>query len=352
MTDVSNQLFLCYAWDDMACIKQLLPEIEHEIGAKISSDLHTRNFSDLDEAIKNRITEADIFIVFLSDAAKKSEFVRQCVAFASHINKNILPIYVNKTGLFGSKTPQEFKFRSEPYSYTNPKSKATFFAQLKAALGLNTEGGDSFGALVHIITDREVRIKRYGELIGYAQPGKDCQIRLVKGDHQLQIEDVHTPSSVTFLTVTIADYDSERFVNIRFNNIEQQSGKKISAWKSVIIIFLITGLLCCIVLYRNNHATSDVSPYQEEAEIEVTDKDQIEYGNLTPGSSSTILATEIMYEVDNEAAEAMNEPVIEEAISTPENNETDINTVYYEVEVQAEFPGGDRARRQWIRDHI
>ncbi len=30
----------------------------------------------------------------------------------------------------------------------------------------------------------------------------------------------------------------------------------------------------------------------------------------------------------------------------------DPNKVYYEVEVMAEFPGGDRARTQWLRDHI
>lgn len=30
----------------------------------------------------------------------------------------------------------------------------------------------------------------------------------------------------------------------------------------------------------------------------------------------------------------------------------DPNKVYYSVEVQAEFPGGDRARTQWLRDHI
>lgn len=30
----------------------------------------------------------------------------------------------------------------------------------------------------------------------------------------------------------------------------------------------------------------------------------------------------------------------------------DINKIYSAVEVQAEFPGGDRARRQWLRDNI
>ncbi len=33
-------------------------------------------------------------------------------------------------------------------------------------------------------------------------------------------------------------------------------------------------------------------------------------------------------------------------------NTIDPNMVYYSVEVQAEFPGGDRARRQWLHDNI
>lgn len=33
-------------------------------------------------------------------------------------------------------------------------------------------------------------------------------------------------------------------------------------------------------------------------------------------------------------------------------NTIDPNKVYYSVEVQAEFPGGDRARRQWLHDNI
>ncbi len=35
-----------------------------------------------------------------------------------------------------------------------------------------------------------------------------------------------------------------------------------------------------------------------------------------------------------------------------EKDVIDVNKIYYTVEVQAEFPGGDRARSQWLRDNI
>lgn len=48
--------------------------------------------------------------------------------------------------------------------------------------------------------------------------------------------------------------------------------------------------------------------------------------------------------------QSINEP--QPGTGNQRHNEIDPNKVYYSVEVQAEYHGGDRARLQWLRDNI
>lgn len=226
MRDESNKLFLCYTWEDLAQVKQLILETEHEIDTKISSDVQVSGMTELNDEISDRIADSELIIVFISDAAKKSDFVRQCVIRASHLNKNILPVEIEKQGLFGSKLPEEFKFRSKTYAFDDPKSKAAFFAQLKASLGIMVEGGDAFGALVHIVTDRDACIKRYGEDLGYARPDSDCRIRLAKGQHLLRIEDALDSTLFTQYTIEIEDNSAEQFLTIPLTQLLKEKKER------------------------------------------------------------------------------------------------------------------------------
>lgn len=222
MTDVSNRIFFCYAWEDLARIRQIIAETEHNLEAKISSDLGNDTTSDLNDSVNDRIAEADTFIVFISESSKKSDYVRQCVVRASNLNKNIVPIEIDKQGIFSSKSPQEFKFRSKTYNFNQPDSKAALFAQLKAAFGLSVEDGDSFGALIHIVTDRPVKILRYGKEIGAARPNEDGRVRLAKGVHQLRIEDAQDPALFINKNIEITDNDSEQFLELSMEQLLKQ----------------------------------------------------------------------------------------------------------------------------------
>ncbi|MDE5784899.1 MAG: toll/interleukin-1 receptor domain-containing protein [Duncaniella sp.] len=206
MHDVSNRLFLCYAWEDKARIQKLALEIEHEIQAKVSTSLFEDKASQADESVYQKIADAEIFIVFISDAAKKSDYVRTCVARASHLNKNILPVKISRHYLFFSpKLPKEFKFRSNTYSYYNKYSKSEFFTQLKAMLGIHVEGGDTIGAIVSIAADRDIVIKRDGKIIGFAKSRINCRIRLSKGTHSIQICDAKYPDCIISKSIEIHD---------------------------------------------------------------------------------------------------------------------------------------------------
>ncbi len=226
MNDVSNRLYLCYAWEDKARIQKLALEIEHELQAKISTGLLETNATEATDEIFSKIADSEIFIVFISDASKKSDYVRACVGRASNLNKNIIPIEIDKQGIFSTRNPDEFKFRSKTYSYTDEVSKAGFIAQLKASLGINVEDGDGFGALVHIVTDREARIKRYGTEIGYAMPDRDNRIRLAKGTHLLQLVDANDPKLSINYTIEIENNDAERVIEIPMQKLLREKQER------------------------------------------------------------------------------------------------------------------------------
>jgi len=218
MIDVSSKLFYCYAWEDIAKIKNILIELEDELKAKLSSELDTKYSSDLNDNTYKNIEDAEIFVVFISEASKKSDYAKACVTRALNLNKNILPIEIEKLSLFSS-MPDEFKFRSKPYSFVDKTSKSMLFAQLKASLGFNVESGDGFGALIHVVTDRDARVYRYGEDLGLAKSGEDHKIRLKKGTHLLEFVDTIDSTIKYSMSYDVQSNDNEQFLNVPLNKL-------------------------------------------------------------------------------------------------------------------------------------
>lgn len=214
MKDVSSKLFYCYAWEDTASVQRILKEMEAELRAKMSTGFEAKYTLDLDDATCGHIDDAEIFVVFISEAAKKSDYVKQCVTRAQHLNKNILPILIEKKSIFSSSMPDEFKFRAKPYSFADETLKSKLFAQLKATLGLNVESGDGFGALIHIVTDRDAKVYRYGEDLGLARAGEDHKIRLKKGSHLLDFVDVNDSTLRYSMEYEVESNDTEQFLNV------------------------------------------------------------------------------------------------------------------------------------------
>ena len=223
--DISNKLFLCYAWEDIARLQSIHKELEDELSSRISSGIDANSCANFDDATSKKIEDAEVFVVFISESAKKSDYVKACVTYALNLNKNILPIEIEKQSLFSS-TPEEFKFRSKPYSFVEKNSKAMLFAQLKASFGLNVESGDGFGSLVHVVTDRDANITRYGEQLGVAKANEDHRIRLKKGSHLLTFVDVEDSNLTFSLTYEVESNDSELFFEVPLGKLFLEKQQK------------------------------------------------------------------------------------------------------------------------------
>ena len=225
MKDISNKLFLCYAWEDIARLQNIQKELEDELSSKISSGIDVSNCTNFDDFTSKKIEDAEVFVVFISESAKKSDYVKACVAYALNLNKNILPIEIEKQSIFSS-NPEEFRFRSKPYSFIEKNSKAMLFAQLKASLGFNVESGDGFGSLIHVVTDRDANITRYGEQLGVAKASEDHRIRLKKGSHLLTFVDVEDSNLTYSLTYEVESNDSECFLEVPLGKLFKEKQQK------------------------------------------------------------------------------------------------------------------------------
>ena len=182
MKDFSDKIFLCYAWEDTAEVKRIVTDWENELDAQMASpDAFTiKNKFEADEKTLRQIEDASIFILFISNASKKTDYVKEFIVRAQNINKNILPVEIGKNYFpLGNSMPAEFSFRTKPYSYNDKDSRAKLLAQLKATLGINIENGDEFGSLVHIVTDMNAIVLRYGQRLETAKVNEDNKIRLI-----------------------------------------------------------------------------------------------------------------------------------------------------------------------------
>lgn len=210
MVNLSERVFLCFAWEDLAEVQSFVADMEHELDAK------TMPVSEIElnfEANEQKIDTAEVFVVFISTASKKTDYVKQCVVRAQHLNKNIIPIEIGKTSFLES-MPPEFKFRTKPYVYRNEESRAKLFAQLKASFGFNIEDGDEYGCVVHIVTDIDANIFRYGELLGTAKANEDYKIRLTKGAHLLDFVSLSDAGIRYSTSYKVENNDGEQFLSL------------------------------------------------------------------------------------------------------------------------------------------
>lgn len=221
MKSLFERLFFCYATEDRQDVLMVVRDLEHELGSKVLTAPQNAVHMEFSPDISHSIEDVDIVVVFLSEAARKSDYVRQCIKYANDINKTILPIDLGKMSKIGI-IPQEFKFRTNSYNYKNEDSRAQLFAHLKASLGIDFEGGDNYGAIIHVVIDEDSAIYRYGTKLGTARRGEDCIIRLTKGCHLLELVPLGRLNARCNYRYEVKGNDGEYYIKLSIPNLLKQ----------------------------------------------------------------------------------------------------------------------------------
>ena len=175
-----GKIFLCYALGDLPEVQRIVYDLEKELGIWIPLSAGAARYEGVCRAIEN----STVFMLFISDALKNADNLKEFITRANNTNKNILPIVINKRRF--SSIPSEFKLRVKPYDYNDRGDRMKVISQLRAVLGINVENGDEFGSLVYVESDMYANVYRNGEKLETLQVGKECKIRLGKGVHKLE----------------------------------------------------------------------------------------------------------------------------------------------------------------------
>lgn len=134
---------------------------------------------------------------------------------------------------------------------------------------------------------------------------------------------------------------------------ETESRKR--GWIYVAAVVAVLVALACFLILQRGYADSD-SGVEYVDSVPVAMEETAAETPVEEAAAEEVAAEAVAAEVPAEETPVAEAPVAEAPAAVPQSYATvgavDPERVYRSVDKEAEFPGGDRARRQWLRDNI
>lgn len=257
-----GKIFLCYALGDLPEVQRIVYDLEKELGIWIPLSAGAARY----EGVCRVIEDATVFMLFISDALKNADYLKELIARANNTNKNILPIVINKRRF--SSIPSEFMLRVKPYDYNDRDDRMKVISQLRAVLGINVENGDEFGSLVYVESDMYANVYRNGEKLETLQLGKECKIRLGKGVHKLEFVAVGNSELRSRVSYEVKSDDGVQRLFVSLHEVYVRNEKKKTVrtvreavFKSFLIFAanLAVALLCFWYCYAQDYEYQELT---------------------------------------------------------------------------------------------
>ena len=186
----------------------LKPELEKRgFQDRVFLDFDELKDGKFDKRIMDAIDSAPIFIIILSDGCldrcvNEDDWVRQEILHALEANKHIIPVVCDKSFRdFPIDIPEVIKKGLGQHQFTQIDTDTLLRASVNELvefritpvinkLAKEVETSSNIGAEIHVITDADCNILRFGKQIGAAVVNEDNIIRLMKGNHLLDFVSV------------------------------------------------------------------------------------------------------------------------------------------------------------------
>lgn len=183
-----NKIFFCYAQSDIETAQRVVNDLSVQ-NIFLSLELNENSLDELDDRVFPMIEERDIFLVLASDNSRTDQLVKDCVKFASDLNKTVVAIGFHKSGMFSSQSwiKKEWNIRTDEVPYLDEDSRAEFYAMMRAWLGMALLPGDKIGEEVSISVSADGELYRDRKFISALKFGETTVVRLKKGTHNLQV---------------------------------------------------------------------------------------------------------------------------------------------------------------------
>lgn len=229
-------IFISYRRDGGAYYARILKAELEKRGYKdrVFLDYDELNDGRFDSRIMHAIECAPIFIFILSPGAldrctNDNDWVRREIIYAMEHERQIVP--VNCDGLFKEfpKTiPLEIKnilgqhqFSEINYqSLLNESIEKLIKYRIAPIISPIIEGVRvETGAEIHICTDTDCSIMRFGKHINTAKTDEDCIIHLLKGNHILEFVSTEFPEVKKQIRYSVPDNEYSDFIEIGLQNV-------------------------------------------------------------------------------------------------------------------------------------
>ena len=207
-------------------------------GYNVSFDIDTLRNGDFDTELLKRIDECTDFILILNDTAfdrcidpnfdRNHDWLRNELAYALEKGKNIIPIMLSGFTEFPDNLPADIarvtrkngpKYDEYYFDDFYHRLKTRFLdtptpTQVSHNVPNAQPANANAGALLHVHSDMECRIEKFGENLGIAAAGQYFPIRLRKGKHILKFVSTHDERDCLTITQIVEDAEMEDFIEV------------------------------------------------------------------------------------------------------------------------------------------
>ncbi len=185
---MDKYIYAIYSEQDNDVVAPLLDDIKSQVKCEVKH--LDSNDADLENSVSPVIEAAEVVLVFVSSNAKNSESVKSSLSFANDLNKTVLPVQLGSTTLLGDDV---FRFRTNLYDLKTKEGRNEFYGSLKGFFSITQEAGDSYGAIVNLKSDVDVKVYKDGLFLCDLKKNVVNKIRMDEGNHLFTFQDMKDP---------------------------------------------------------------------------------------------------------------------------------------------------------------
>lgn len=190
-----------------------------------------------DKRIMDAIDAAPIFMFILSKHAldrcvDENDWVRKEIEYAMQTERHIIPINPDKSfDTFELSVPQKIREGLGQHQFSqlliddmfNSSMDKLVEDRLEPILGKRTKHEMSVaGAIIHLTTDVNCEVYRFGKHECNVVVGEDKVLRLKKGKHKLEFVSIDNDKDKYGLVLPIEDVDTEDFIEITLQHVVEK----------------------------------------------------------------------------------------------------------------------------------
>lgn len=205
-------------------------------GYSVSFDIDTLRNGDFDVELLKRVEECTDFVLILNKGAfdrtidpnfdPQKDWLRQELAHALKLGKNIIPIMLNGFTEFPDNLPADVarvqkkngpKYDQYYFDGFYQKLVDVFFETPKPEKPTTKIASipKLIDGTIRIETDLDCRILRFGKEIGLAQTGEYSEIKLPKGKHKLQFVGLENSIDCYECILSVEDVEYEDYIEVK-----------------------------------------------------------------------------------------------------------------------------------------